>query len=245
MSDPNLSNVDELQGPGGAVIANDESAFERLDGDTSNDRGQTDLTPDGAQPLATATGSNGVAIDTTFVSLQPPRSRIEAYFETRMAKLVRNTYKAKDHTHQVVIDIPADPAHAAALLRMHDRPINVRFMLEEEPPKPTPEELNAAADALLGEKPKDETMALPFKEGNGTPDAPVTEGNAASEREKHVEEDGDWEPLVRRIDEMLGDERFEFAVETLEGIKEWCLENEFCTEAQRQAVKNIEDGARG
>jgi len=48
-----------------------------------------------------------------------------------------------------------------------------------------------------------------------------------------------WEDLVERIEEMLDDERYAFASETLQGIANWVFENEHCTEAQKQAVENI------
>ena len=49
----------------------------------------------------------------------------------------------------------------------------------------------------------------------------------------------DWEELLDEIDEMLEEEIYEFAVDTLEGIRDWVSDNEHCTEAQKDAVKNI------
>jgi len=51
----------------------------------------------------------------------------------------------------------------------------------------------------------------------------------------------EWEDLVADIDELLDDESAEFATDTLEGIREWVVKNEHCTEAQKRAVRNIED----
>ena len=53
-----------------------------------------------------------------------------------------------------------------------------------------------------------------------------------------------WEDLVQFIDELLEEEDYEFASDTLEGIKEWVIDNEHCTEAQLEAVDNIERSKR-
>ena len=49
----------------------------------------------------------------------------------------------------------------------------------------------------------------------------------------------DWEELVTDIDEMLEEEDYEFATDTLEGIRGWIVDNEHCTDNQKDAVKNI------
>jgi hypothetical protein len=49
----------------------------------------------------------------------------------------------------------------------------------------------------------------------------------------------EWEELLDRIDELLSDEDFEFAQETLEGIRSWVEEKEHCTDRQWEAVENI------
>ena len=54
-----------------------------------------------------------------------------------------------------------------------------------------------------------------------------------------------WEELVEQIDEMMDDEKWEFAQDTLEGIREWVVESEHCTEKQKDAVNNIEDSVVG
>ncbi len=53
-------------------------------------------------------------------------------------------------------------------------------------------------------------------------------------------DDCKWESLIVRIDEILEDENFEFAQETLEGIRSWVEEKEHCTDRQRDAVESIE-----
>ena len=52
-------------------------------------------------------------------------------------------------------------------------------------------------------------------------------------------EECNWEELVSEIAEMLDDSDFDFALDTLEGIEEWVLDNEHCTENQKTAVENI------
>ena len=54
-------------------------------------------------------------------------------------------------------------------------------------------------------------------------------------------ENCNWEDLVGDLDELLDEERYEFAGDTLEGIREWVVKNEHCTEAQKQAVQNIKN----
>ena len=51
----------------------------------------------------------------------------------------------------------------------------------------------------------------------------------------------DHEGVLEQIDEMLDQERYEFATDTLEGIKEWIVEHEHCTPDQFEAVQNIAD----
>ena len=54
-------------------------------------------------------------------------------------------------------------------------------------------------------------------------------------------DESDWEQLIEQIDELLDDERYEFATDTLEGIREWVSTKEHCTENQQQAVQRIEN----
>ena len=49
----------------------------------------------------------------------------------------------------------------------------------------------------------------------------------------------DHEEVLEQIDEMLEHERYEFATDTLEGIKEWIVEHDHCTPDQYHAVRNI------
>jgi len=53
-----------------------------------------------------------------------------------------------------------------------------------------------------------------------------------------------FEELIEQIDEMLDGEDFEWAEDTLTGIREWCAEHEHCTENQKDAVDNIESKRR-
>ena len=48
-----------------------------------------------------------------------------------------------------------------------------------------------------------------------------------------------WEELASVVDEMLDDTDFEFAMDILEGIRDWVVVNEHCTEPQKEAVENI------
>lgn len=51
----------------------------------------------------------------------------------------------------------------------------------------------------------------------------------------------EWEKLIDEIDDMLLDEDYIFASDTLEGIREWVEENQHCTSKQREAVRNIKE----
>ena len=57
-------------------------------------------------------------------------------------------------------------------------------------------------------------------------------------------QDCEWEGLLEQIDQLLDDEQYEFAQDTLEGIREWVEEQEHCTEKQKTAVQNIENRGR-
>lgn len=52
-------------------------------------------------------------------------------------------------------------------------------------------------------------------------------------------EECEWEELADEICEMLDDPEYEFALGTLEGIRNWIVKNEHCTEGQKEAVENI------
>ena len=50
----------------------------------------------------------------------------------------------------------------------------------------------------------------------------------------------EWEELLEDVDEMMDNEKYEFASDTLEGIRDWVAEKEHCTESQQNAVENIQ-----
>ncbi len=52
-------------------------------------------------------------------------------------------------------------------------------------------------------------------------------------------DDCDWQEHVERIDELLAQERAEFASDTLEGIREWVVQQEHITPKQVRAIDNI------
>lgn len=54
-------------------------------------------------------------------------------------------------------------------------------------------------------------------------------------------ENCEWEELVDLLDELLTDDRYEFADETLDGILSWVTKNEHATTAQWDAVENIKN----
>lgn len=55
--------------------------------------------------------------------------------------------------------------------------------------------------------------------------------------------DSPWEELLEEIDDMLNDDMYEWAEETLEGIREWVARSAHCTEKQETAVANIRASA--
>jgi len=61
---------------------------------------------------------------------------------------------------------------------------------------------------------------------------------AAEERE---EKDEEWREVLDICDEMLFDEEYEFASDTIQGIRDWIEENSAVTPAQKRAVLNIRD----
>jgi len=54
----------------------------------------------------------------------------------------------------------------------------------------------------------------------------------------------EWEEYRDIIDEMLLDPNFEYADETLLGIKKWIVDNEHVTEGQIMAITNIQEGSQ-
>ena len=56
--------------------------------------------------------------------------------------------------------------------------------------------------------------------------------------------DCSWDELMEEIADILEDDRYRFAAETLEGIYEWVESNEHCTEGQKAAVENIKESVK-
>lgn len=51
----------------------------------------------------------------------------------------------------------------------------------------------------------------------------------------------DWEDLVEQCDRLLADPDYEFASDTISGIREWVSDNEHATDSQKEAIENIEN----
>ncbi len=96
---------------------------------------------------------------------QPDATVVFATFETPLARLTKFTYNAKNHAHQVVLEIPADPGHTCAMLKMQDQ--LVRMSLTLEAPVGLPDDASESPD-------EDETLPLPF--GESASDEEVPEG---------------------------------------------------------------------
>jgi hypothetical protein len=56
--------------------------------------------------------------------------------------------------------------------------------------------------------------------------------------------DCDWEGTIEQIEDMEADSDYDFAADTLDGIKAWVKENSHVTENQKRAVNNIEASKR-
>jgi len=52
-----------------------------------------------------------------------------------------------------------------------------------------------------------------------------------------------WHELSDEVQDLLDDDRYEFANDTLIGVSDWINENEHCTEAQKRAVANVRKSA--
>jgi hypothetical protein len=50
-----------------------------------------------------------------------------------------------------------------------------------------------------------------------------------------------WQGFLEEIEDLIADERYEFAAGTLEGIHKWVEECEHATDNQKRAVANISD----
>lgn len=51
-----------------------------------------------------------------------------------------------------------------------------------------------------------------------------------------------FEEVMEKIDEMLTDEKYDHATNTLSNLYDWIERHEHCTEAQSALVENIEEG---
>ena len=54
----------------------------------------------------------------------------------------------------------------------------------------------------------------------------------------------DWQDLIERIDEMVGSGDYDWAEDTLTGIRDTVEEREHCSERQTEAVDNIEESLK-
>jgi len=52
-------------------------------------------------------------------------------------------------------------------------------------------------------------------------------------------DDCEWSDLLDEIEDMLSDDEYSFAADTLQGIYDWIEEHEHCTQGQIEAVHNI------
>jgi hypothetical protein len=49
----------------------------------------------------------------------------------------------------------------------------------------------------------------------------------------------EWIIYLDMADEMLLDEDYEFASDTIQGIRDWIADNEYVTDAQKEALNSI------
>lgn len=54
----------------------------------------------------------------------------------------------------------------------------------------------------------------------------------------------EWEEHRDILDEMLLDPAFEYADETLTGIRDWIVDHEHITKGQIMAITNIQEGTK-
>ena len=54
-----------------------------------------------------------------------------------------------------------------------------------------------------------------------------------------------WPEFLEQLEDLIEDERYGFASQTLNGIHDWVEENEHCTQNQKDAVANIENSIEG
>lgn len=48
-----------------------------------------------------------------------------------------------------------------------------------------------------------------------------------------------WQAVLDDIDDLITEDRYQFALDTLEGICEWVTDNEHVTDGQKIAIENI------
>ena len=53
----------------------------------------------------------------------------------------------------------------------------------------------------------------------------------------------DWEVFLEELDEVIEEEEYEWALDTLEGIRDWVSNSRHCTLSQREALENIIEAA--
>lgn len=53
-----------------------------------------------------------------------------------------------------------------------------------------------------------------------------------------------WEDVLEELEELLEDDEYLWAEDTLLGIGEWVEENEHVTQRQRRAIENIKHARR-
>ena len=52
-------------------------------------------------------------------------------------------------------------------------------------------------------------------------------------------ENCEWQEVADEIDDMMTQEKYDFALDTLESIHDWITENKHVTPGQQEAVENI------
>ena len=59
--------------------------------------------------------------------------------------------------------------------------------------------------------------------------------------DEHAGEESEWRMLVDECDDMLMDSDYDFASDTIQGIKDHVAENKSATPGQIRAIKNIKN----
>ena len=60
-----------------------------------------------------------------------------------------------------------------------------------------------------------------------------------------MDDDSEWLDYLNKCDEMLLDEEYEWAEDTIQGIRDWIQDHEFITDNQKEAINNIESAGGG